>query len=64
MPKRRSHRFQSSREVFNEYIPGYKTQRVGINSNNEEGEPKRAASELAAELLQKIKGSLASQKAK
>lgn len=64
MPKTKRHRFQSSREVFNEYIPGYKSQRVGANTTHEEGEPRRAGSELAAELLQKIKGSLVNQKAK
>lgn len=56
--KVRSHRFQSSREVFDEYIPGYKDRRSEITIIGERDEASRAGIALATELVEKLKHAL------
>jgi len=62
MPKVKRHRFQSSREVFDEYIPGYKDRRSENKIIGEEDEASRAGIKLATELVEKIKKVLGNQK--
>lgn len=55
MSKHKSHRFQSSREVFEEYIPDYKKCESDDVVQDGDSEAVRSGIELASDLVDKLK---------
>lgn len=55
MPTTKSHKFQSSREVFVKYIPNYKDNIANEQLTENEYESTQSGIKLAAELIEKMR---------
>ena len=58
MSKHKSHRFQSSREVFEEYIPDYKNRESHEAEQDGESSAAESGSKLASDLVDKLRRSI------